>query len=123
ISTLSLHDALPIFFDREIPERNQPHQLFSTIARDLVGLYPALAEDIVVVLEEEPSVSSAPLTRQFEALMLKPSLRHSFIKPVVIVIDALDEGFSSDLDTELLAILRDQVAKLPGMFRIFLTSR
>jgi hypothetical protein len=111
------------FFDREISGRNQPHQLFSTIARDLVGLYPALAEDIVVVLEEEPSVSSAPLTRQFEALMLKPSLRHSFIKPVVIVIDALDEGFSSDLDTELLAILRDQVAKLPGMFRIFLTSR
>jgi len=62
------------FFDRGISGRNEPCQLFSTIAQDLAGLYPAHAEDIVVVLEEEHSISSAPLTRQFDALMLKPSL-------------------------------------------------
>jgi hypothetical protein len=46
-------------------------------------------------------------------------MRYSGQKRVVIVIDALDEGYNTDL----LAILRDQVPKLLITFRIFLTSR
>src|SRR5580658_4162130 len=46
-------------------------------------------------------------------------MRYSGQKRVVIVIDALDEGYNTDL----LTILRDQVPKLPITFRIFLTSR
>ena len=118
--------ASSFFFDREISGRSGPQKLFSTIARDLAGPYPKLGEDIAMVLEEERSIASASLTRQFEALILAPSRRSIFTKPVVIVIDALDEcdeGSDSDIYTELLDIFRDQVLKLPEMFRVFLTSR
>jgi hypothetical protein len=118
--------ASSFFFDREIVERNGPQKLFSTIARDLAGLSSTLAEDIAMVLEEDRSIASAPLMRQFEELILKPSCRHTFTKPVVIVIDALDEadeGSDSYIYVTLLDIFRDQVPKLPSMFRIFLTSR
>jgi hypothetical protein len=115
--------ASSFFFDREIPGLNGPQKIFSTIARDLAGLNAALAEDIATVLEQERSIVSANLTRQFQALILEPSLRHPFAAPVVIIIDALDESLGGDIDTELLEILGNQMAKLPGMFRIFLTSR
>ena len=39
------------------------------------------------------------------------------------MLDEADEGQSSEIFTELLDIFCDQVSKLPGMFRIFLTSR
>jgi hypothetical protein len=58
------------FFDREISGHNGPQTLFSTIVRDLAGLNLALAEDIVAVLEEDCSIASASLTRQFEELIL-----------------------------------------------------
>jgi hypothetical protein len=118
--------ASSFFFDREISGRSGPQKLFSTIARDLAGLNPDLGEDIAVVLEEERCIASASLTRQFEALILEPSRRCIFTKPVIIVIDGLDEcdeGSDSDIYTELLDIFRDQVPKLPEMFRVFLTSR
>jgi hypothetical protein len=118
--------ASSFFFDREISGRSGPQKLFSTIARDLAGLNPNLGEDIAVVLMEERSIASASLTRQFEALILEPSRRCIFTKPVIIVIDALDEcdeSSVSDIYAELLDIFCDQVPKLPEMLRLFLTSR
>jgi hypothetical protein len=110
------------FFDQEISGRNRPQTLFSTIMWDLAGLNRVLAKDIV---EEDCSIASASLTRQFEELILKLSSQYTFTKPAVIVIDALDEadkGQSSEIFTELLDIFCNQVPNLPGMFRIFLTS-
>jgi len=72
--------ASSFFFDREISGRSRPHKLFSTIARDLAGLNRNLGEYIASVLEEERSIASASLTRQFEALILEPSRRCSFTK-------------------------------------------
>jgi len=40
-------------------------------------------------------------------------------RTVVIVIDALDEGY----DLETLEVLRNKIPKLPGTFRVVLTSR
>ena len=65
--------ASSFFFDREISGRSGPQKLFSTIARDLAGLYPNISEDVAVVLEEERSIASASLTRQFKSLILEPS--------------------------------------------------
>jgi hypothetical protein len=53
---------------------------------------------------------------QFEQLILGPVHRNPFDKPVVIVIDGLDEGY----DLDLLKIFRDRVRELSGTFRIFL---
>jgi hypothetical protein len=107
------------FFDRNIPDRRTPHKLFTTIARDLVRLGNKFADHISLVVEEDRSVVSACQTRQFEKLILKPSFLYRGGRPIVIVIDGLDEGY----DLETLEILRDRVSELPGTFRIFMTSR
>ena len=111
------------FFDQEVSGRNGPQKLFSTIARDLSGLSNGLAEAIGLVLERDRGLASASLSRQFEELILKPCKLHPIDKPLVVVIDALDESLDADPDFELLRILCDSVPKLPGNFCIFITSR
>jgi hypothetical protein len=107
------------FFNRNIPDRRTPQKLFTTIAHDLARLENNLADDISLVLEADRTVTSACQTRQFEKLILEPTLRHHIGRAVVIVIDGLDEGY----DLETLRVLRDRVPELPGNFRIFMTSR
>jgi hypothetical protein len=107
------------FFKRDTAGRNDPNKLFSTIARGLAHFDKDMARQISLAIELDQTVSTAPIFRQFEELIRRPSMRYSGQKRVVIVIDALDEGYNTDL----LAILRDQVPKLPMTFRIFLTSR
>src|ERR1700734_2626266 len=111
--------ASSFFFDRNIPDRRTPVKVFSTIACDLVRMSNDLVGHVSQILENDRSVASAGQTRQFDELILKPALRHRVGRPVVIVIDALDEG----CDRVTLSILRNQVPKLPGTFRILVTSR
>ncbi|KAF7983332.1 hypothetical protein HWV62_23034 [Athelia sp. TMB] len=111
------------FFSRDSAARNTPKTLFTTMARDLAYLHPRIAEDIASALEAEPALATASLSRQFDALILEPSRHLPANRPIVLVIDALDEGISHDLDTELLAIIRDKAAQLPAQVRILLTSR
>ncbi|KAF7969148.1 hypothetical protein HWV62_28238 [Athelia sp. TMB] len=115
--------ASAFFFDRADASRNTPRLLFSTIARDIAGLYPAIAADIAATLEEEPALVSAHLSRQFEAFIAGPLRRHQTDRPIILVIDALDEAVPDEAHTDLLTILRDEVAKLPARIRIFVTSR
>ncbi|KAF7974179.1 hypothetical protein HWV62_13211 [Athelia sp. TMB] len=115
--------ASSFFFDLATPSRNTPRLLLSTIARDIAGLYPAIAADIAASLEEEPSLASAPLPRQFEAFIAGPLSRHSIDQQIIVVVDALDEGVRDDGNTDLLTILRDGFRKLPPNFRLFLTTR
>lgn len=111
------------FFERENSSRNTPRSLFTTIARDIATKHPAIAADICASLEEEPALASAHLSRQFEAFIAGPLRRHSVDSQIVVVIDALDEALSSDTDTDLLTILREEVAILSPNFRLFITSR
>src|ERR1700722_19567499 len=111
--------ASSFFFDRDVAERNRPQHLFTSIARDLAPLNRAFYERINLILENDRSLAWASPSRQFDQLILAPSLIHRFARPIVIVIDALDEGCSP----ELLKILENDIPKLPGSFRIFLTSR
>jgi hypothetical protein len=82
------------------------------------------AHAIELTLEQQPSLASAPLCRQFDELILKPLRQHPIDRPVVVVIDALDESFAPNHDmNDLLRVLRDDVPKLPGSFSILVTSR
>ncbi|KAF7971103.1 hypothetical protein HWV62_22104 [Athelia sp. TMB] len=111
------------FFSRDAAARNNPQSLFSTLARDLATLHSGIADDIAAALEREPALASASLSRQFRALILEPCAHHPLDRPIVVVIDALDESMQKDRDTSLLAIFRDAVPELPPQFRILLTSR
>ncbi|KAG8718948.1 POC1 centriolar protein A [Ceratobasidium sp. 395] len=107
------------FFDRETDGRNSPAALFTTIAADLCGRIPGLSERLTEAIEADRSLPLAPISRQFQELLLRPCLECRISEPIVIVIDALDEAPSEDL----VDILRDQASQLPGCFHIFLTSR
>ena len=111
--------ASSFFFDRNVPERSGPQRLFSTIAYDIAVLSHDISEYVSGILKRHRNVTTASPSRQFDQLILNPSHLHRFDKPMVIVMDALDEGYTP----ELLKILREEIPKLPGSFRIFLTSR
>lgn len=70
------------------------------------------------MLDSKRALVGAPMRIHFEELVLKPSRKLLVDKPVVIIIDALDESY----DEEVLKILRDEVPKLPGTFRVLVTS-
>ncbi|KAF7975811.1 hypothetical protein HWV62_8501 [Athelia sp. TMB] len=115
--------ASAFFFSRDMASRNTAKSLFITLARDIASLSSRAAQDIAEVLEAEPSLVSAPLSRQFDALILGPCRHLPTDRPAVFVIDALDESITHDLDTELLTILRDKATQLPPQVRILITSR
>ncbi|KAG8787542.1 hypothetical protein FRC12_015465 [Ceratobasidium sp. 428] len=107
------------FFNRETEGRNTPNALFTTIAADLSRVNRRLAESIADAIEKDQGLLLAPISRQFEELILKPTQECPVDRRLVIVLDALDEGW----DRNLLKILRDDVPRLPQSFRIFVTSR
>jgi hypothetical protein len=107
------------FFDHNIPGRCSPPKPFSTITHDIVRLDDNLATYFSLILQNDHSLASACQTRQFDKLIPKMAGNHSFERPVVIVIDALHEGY----DLETLEILCNKVPKLLGTFRGFVTSR
>ncbi|KZP14698.1 hypothetical protein FIBSPDRAFT_1048609 [Athelia psychrophila] len=115
--------ASSFFFNRNDTSRNTPQLLVTTIARDIAMIHPAIAADIRTTLEEDPSLASASLSRQFEAFISGPLRRHPIEHSFVIVIDALDEIVHQNSIIELLKILRDEASKLPPQIRILVTSR
>ena len=94
--------ASSFFFSRNVFSRNSPQKLITTIVRDIANRHPAFAEEVSKILEGELALASAPLTRQYQALLWEPLQRHPLDKPIVVVIDALDESSCDDADTELL---------------------
>ena len=110
--------GLSFFFDQNIPDRPTPHKLFSTIVHDLSGLNSGLADHIGTILQNDQSLASTCQSRQFDKLIFEPSLMHCIGRPIVIIIDALDEGH----DLETLEVLHNKIPKLPGIFHIFLMS-
>ncbi|KAF7968468.1 hypothetical protein HWV62_30521 [Athelia sp. TMB] len=115
--------ASAFFFSRDMASRNTAKTLFTTLARDIASFSSRAAEDIAEALEAEPSLATAPLSRQFDALILGPCRHLHTDCPAVFVIDALDESITHDLDTELLTVLRDKATQLPPQVRILITSR
>lgn len=109
------------FFDREVAGRNGPQRLFSTIARDLASFSGDVAEQIDYAIMCDSALPTAAVTRQFDGLILKPCQRLSSARPLVIVIDALDEGYDQSID--LLSILADKIPNLHRAIRFLVTSR
>ena len=111
------------FFRRDSAELSTPVKLITTLARDLSSDSGAFAQRVCDIIDKERSLASNFSYRQFEELILKPSSVLPMDKPLVIIIDALDEC-AERLDMNiLLNILQDGVPQLPGMFRFLVTSR
>jgi len=109
------------FFQRDSAELSSPVKFVSTLARDLSSNSGPFAQRVCDIIDKEHSLASKFSYRQFEELILKPSSVLPTDKPLVIIIDALDE--CAERLNILLKILQDGVPQLPGMFRFLVTSR
>jgi energy-coupling factor transporter ATP-binding protein EcfA2 len=107
------------FFNRETNDRNNPRHLITTIATDLCQRDARIASRISSAIEDDESLAGAPISRQFKELILQPSEGLPIHQPLVILLDALDEGSNADLQR----ILSTNASHLPAYFRLVLTSR
>ncbi|KAF8330012.1 uncharacterized protein EI90DRAFT_1257463 [Cantharellus anzutake] len=114
--TLLLH----FFF--KAGERSRPDFLFSGIARTLADHDPFYRTFIISTLQKDPSLSTAVLAKQFENLVALPLLHKPPDRPMVVIIDALDEC-DKEVFESFADILRQEVPKLPSSIKFFITSR
>ncbi len=111
--------ASAFFFNREVSVRTG--MLISTIACDLAARFPIFKSAISQAIDQDPGIASASSLRQFQELIIPFCSQLPQGNPIVIVLDALDEGFSEDL----IEILEKGmiVSRLPGVFQFVVTSR
>ncbi|KAJ8092986.1 hypothetical protein PM082_011306 [Marasmius tenuissimus] len=108
------------FFNKEDAGLSKPTGLMTTLARDISRLNRSLFSTVASAIESDPALPTAhSLTHQFQKLVIEPLKRCPLQSPLMVVIDALDEGCSEDL----LRILRDDVPTIPSPIRFFITSR
>jgi NACHT domain len=115
-----------IFFNRDDPTRSDPAVVVRTLAHQLATFDHYIASAISTKIETLPRIGEASIRLQFANLLVEPLLsfaeRHTQ-GPIIIVFDGLDECGNMRSRKELIERLAEELAKLPPIFRIFITSR
>jgi hypothetical protein len=112
------------FCSRLVDECTKVDRIFPTIAYNLARNYPPFASTILEVLRNDQDVANRTINHQFTELLLKPtrlSAEKLSEKPIVIIIEALDECSNQAEVQNLLSILFRRSSELS--FKIFITSR
>ena len=111
-------------FLRKEGSKDEAHQLFTTLSRDLSNRYPRFKLALGRVLKNDPSLCSTRHYRTlFERLLLEPVKNLQFDDPILIVIDGLDESGDAIGQKGLHNFLAQHLFELPSNFRILITSR
>ncbi|KIK56859.1 hypothetical protein GYMLUDRAFT_173735, partial [Collybiopsis luxurians FD-317 M1] len=122
-------DCLGAFFhfDRTLSMDRTPSKALQSIAYNLAIHVPNFRNGLIEILEKDPYLlSSSSLKELWQSLISKPAKLAYGIKPVVIVIDALDEcgpQQENSLRKKFLSVLMEGVNNLPSNFRVLMTSR
>ncbi|KAI0042724.1 hypothetical protein FA95DRAFT_1525107, partial [Auriscalpium vulgare] len=97
--------------------------LFTTLAKDLAQFDRDFKHSLVNSIGNNASLQSVQdVNDQVQNFIISPMQNLTFVGPIVIVIDALDESGILGYRIELLRLLIT-LSKLPSNFRILLTSR
>ncbi|KDQ09528.1 hypothetical protein BOTBODRAFT_79740, partial [Botryobasidium botryosum FD-172 SS1] len=107
-------------FDRAHPQQNNPAALFGSVARQLARCDSAIAQSIISVLKDDPSLATAPPGRQFMSLVQAPSRSVSTDSPLLLIFDALDE--CADY-SGVLRLIATEFGSLPAQFHVIITGR
>ncbi|KAJ6543097.1 hypothetical protein B0H19DRAFT_1381043 [Mycena capillaripes] len=111
--------ASTFFFDAKAG-RGSPRAFVFNLARDLAHKIPQMSDKISLTLQQDPNlILSMPVSRLFKTLIFEPLVQCDIVGPLVVVVDALNEAESAELQN----ILGTQIPNLPGIFRVFVTSR
>ncbi|KAG2141151.1 uncharacterized protein EDB93DRAFT_639803 [Suillus bovinus] len=121
-------------FDREQEAARRHEKIFSTIARDLADRDPEMRRALADAVQNANDLkNTADITQQWQKLLIEPLGKSSGStdKPIVIVIDALDESGGAETRRDLLRILAGKhrnpdvpkITDLPNNFRFIITSR
>ncbi|KAF7971356.1 hypothetical protein HWV62_21384 [Athelia sp. TMB] len=105
--------------------RDRARALFTTMARDFASRDRELKRLIGIAIDHDASLPTAPLSRQFEDLILTPLCNYHPKGIFVVVIDAFDES-GDDQPPEpdrILDIFRDRLPLLPSSICFIVTTR
>ncbi|KIK43118.1 hypothetical protein CY34DRAFT_43740, partial [Suillus luteus UH-Slu-Lm8-n1] len=119
-------------FDLKDDKRHQ--KVFSTIARDLADRDPEMRQTLAHAVEHANALkNTTDMIQQWRKLLMEPlkKLSGSSVRPVLIVIEALDESGGVETRRNLLRILAGtleaeglpKITELPSNLRILVTSR
>ncbi|KAF5592362.1 heterokaryon incompatibility protein het-E-1 [Fusarium pseudocircinatum] len=110
------------FFKKGAGNRGSGRHLFSILAYQLALNHPSILPYIIKAVKEDHSLNMAPIQIQWQKLILSPLVKlhdEGLTKPIVFVLDALDECDEQDRGE----IFRLLLATCPVILRVFLTSR
>ncbi|KLO12430.1 hypothetical protein SCHPADRAFT_998163 [Schizopora paradoxa] len=111
------------FFSRDIAELSKPSLVFPTISFELSRFDAQFKRALYDVLAEDSRIPFLNLEQQFEKLICAPFAACRGKRPILIMLDALDEC-AEDTDILLRLLLKYKAEGSEGpMLRIFITSR
>ena len=104
--------------------KSDPMTVIRTIAYNLAVYNRNIAECIEYALRNKGKLILSDLDTQFDTFLSIPLYQSKVnSKPILVVLDALDECGFRDTRRALLQVLEDKLSTLPSNFRFLITSR
>ncbi|TFK20658.1 hypothetical protein FA15DRAFT_673290 [Coprinopsis marcescibilis] len=113
------HLVAGFFFSQKNAAQATTSGMMATLIRGLCAINGEVQHQIGEILLADTTLSTAPFSRQLDEIVLPVCKYLPTDRPLVIVLDSLDEGF----DAKILKFLRNTVPALPSNFRIIVTTR
>ncbi|KAF5314382.1 hypothetical protein D9619_011791 [Psilocybe cf. subviscida] len=110
------------FFLRSDNLLKDANLVFPTLAFQLSEINPLVRKRLVEVLKNDPRCVNQSLATQFGKLILDPMSATPLSKPLILILDALDECQPSHDTTVILETLVRNIKKIPFL-RVLITSR
>ncbi|KAL5512555.1 hypothetical protein ACEPAG_3208 [Sanghuangporus baumii] len=114
--------AAYLFFERG---KDEYISTIRALAHKIAALHPSIRPHVADAVNENSNISGSPLRTQFEKLLLEPiqAAAKGIKRPIVIILDALDECGTSKQREDLVRLLMIDFNRLPSNVRVLVTSR
>src|SRR5258707_4581719 len=111
------------FFSRQEKDLSDPKVFIPTIAHQLAQSYPEVRSSVVQALQKDPHIVNKSSATQLQRLILNPLCNITSPKPVLLVVDALDECDNSEnAAAKLFKTIVARCTEAPSL-RLLVTSR
>ncbi|KAJ7214088.1 hypothetical protein GGX14DRAFT_444977 [Mycena pura] len=117
------HLGASFFFKRGHSSRGHATKLFPTIAYHLANILPEFKDAIDMCMEKEPTVFDKSLAIQLGKLVVAPLRDITPTRPLVIVLDGLDECEGENLQQEIIQLIGQAVVQSHFPLRFLIASR